>query len=272
MENNMNTQMQNEIPAEEPVVLYETRGHVAIITLNRPKAGNSVNPDLAQALDAALNAADADDNIFAAVLTAAGEKIFCAGADLKYMAQHGAEAMRVEGHGFAGLIERWFSKPLICAVNGAAFGGGCEMALACDLIVAAEHARFGQPEVKRGILAAGGGPIRLMRSVPRAIALELLFTGAGISAQRALEIGLINRVVPAEQLMDAALALAEEIAANAPIALRGTKELAYKSVDMELSEAFALSNQIRDRVKQSEDSKEGPRAFAEKRDPVWKNR
>ena len=266
-------ELENNLPvAEEPAVLVEKRGKIQIITLNRPKAGNTVNGDLAQGLDAALNAAEEDDDIFAVILTGAGSKIFCAGADVKYMAQYGPAGMKIPGHGFGGLVERYFSKPLICAVNGAAMGGGLEMALACDLIVAAENAKFALPEVKLGILAAGGGPIRIMRSVHKAIALEMLLTGEAVKAQRALEIGLINQVVPAEELMDAAITLAERVTANAPIAVRGTKELAYKSVEMDIPEAFELSNVIRDKIRESEDSKEGSLAFREKRAPVWKNR
>lgn len=257
---------------EEPVVLVERRSKVEIITLNRPAAGNSVNGDLARALDGVLNEAEEDPDIFSVVLTGSGSKIFCAGADVKYMAAFGAAGTKIPGHGFAGLIERFFSKPLICAVNGAAMGGGLEMALSCDLIVAAEHARFGLPEVKLGILAAGGGPIRLMRSVNKAIALEMLLTGEAVCAQRALEIGLINQVVPAVELLDAAVALAERITANAPLAVKGVKELAYRSVDMDLGQAFLLSNSIRDRLRETEDSREGSLAFREKRAPVWKNR
>lgn len=268
----MDNQEVNAAIIEEPAVLSEKRGHVMLITLNRPKAGNSVNPDLAWGLENALNMAEADPEVFAVVLTGSGSKIFCGGMDLKYLAAHGNQGVYIGEHGLAGFIERWFSKPIICAVNGAAMGGGCEFALACDLIVAAENAKFGQPEVKRGILAAGGGPIRLMRSVPKAIALELLLTGDPISAQRALEIGLVNKVVPVEELIPAALELAERITVNAPIAVKGTKELAYKSIDMDVKEAFELSGKIRDRIYKSEDSKEGPRAFAEKRAPVWKNR
>lgn len=257
---------------DAPAVLTEIRDNVMIITLNRPKAGNSVNPDLAYGLEDALNMAEANPQIYAVILTGAGNKIFCGGMDLKYLAQYGNQGVYVGEHGLAGFIERWFSKPIICAVNGAAMGGGCEFALACDLIVASENAIFGQPEVKRGILAAGGGPIRLMRSIPKAIALEMLFTGEPISAHRALEIGLVNQVVPGHELMEAALALAARITCNAPIAVKGTKELAYKSYSMDTKEAFELSGKIRDRIYKSEDSKEGPRAFAEKRAPVWKNR
>ncbi len=261
-----------DILQEEPVVLAEKREHVLIITLNRPKAGNSVNGELAKGLDDALNRAEEDPEVFAVILTGAGDRVFCAGADVKYMAQFGPAGIKIPGHGFGGLTERYFSKPLICAVNGAAMGGGLEMALSCDLIVAADHARFGFPEVKLGIIAGGGGPIRIMRSLNRATAMELLMTGEAISAQRALEIGLINRVSPLESLMDSAMELAALIVRNAPIAVRGTKELACRSVDMDFSEAFVLSNEIRDRVRASEDASEGSLAFREKRAPVWKNR
>ena len=261
-----------EAAVEEPAVLTEKRGKVLLITLNRPKAGNSINPDLAWGLENALNMAEADPEVSAVILTGAGNKIFCGGMDLKYLAKYGNQGVYINDHGVGGFIERWFSKPIICAVNGAAMGGGCEFALACDLIVASETARFGQPEVKRGILAAGGGPIRLMRSIPKAMALEMLLTGDPISAQRALELGLINAVAPADKLLDTAMELAERVIVNAPIAVKGTKELAYKSWNMDVDEAFDLSGRIRDRIYKSEDSKEGPRAFAEKRAPVWKNR
>lgn len=256
----------------ENVVLTEKRGRILIITLNRPQAGNSINPAVAQALDTALNDAEADNEVYAVILTGAGNKIFCGGMDLKYMAQHGAEGVVIEGHGFAGLTERFFSKPLICAVNGFALGGGTEFALACDIIIAAEHAKFGLPEVKRGILAGAGGPIRLIRSVPKAMAMEILMTGDHVTAQRALEIGLINAVVPADQLIDEAVKMAERIVCNAPLSVRGAKELAYKSYDMTLEDAFKLNIEIGTRVGLSEDAQEGPRAFAEKRAPQWKGR
>ena len=268
----MNINDKNIVNGDEPVILVERKNKIEIITLNRPKAGNSIDGELAQALNNALNQAEKDPEVYAVILTGAGSKVFCAGADVKYMAKYGAEGTKIQGHGFGGLTERFFAKPLICAVNGAAMGGGLELALACDIIIAAEHAKFGFPEVKLGIIAAGGGPIRIMRSVSRAIALELLFTGDGISAQRALEIGLINRVAASENLLDQTLELVERIANNAPIAVRGTKELACKSIDLDLEDAFKLSNSIRDRVRESEDSKEGSLAFREKRTPVWKNR
>lgn len=261
-----------EQPAEQPAVLVEHKGKVMVVTLNRPTAGNSVNPDVAYGIENALNMAEADPEVYVVILTGAGSKIFCGGMDLKHMAQFGNKGVLIEGHGFAGFAERWFSKPIICAVNGSAMGGGTEFALACDIIIAADHAKFGLPEVKRGILAAAGGPIRLMRSIPRAIAMEMLLTGDAITAQRALEIGMVNRVVPYEQLMDAAMEMANRIIVNAPIPVKGAKELAYKSFNMDMENAFELSAKIKNRVYQSEDSKEGPRAFAEKRPAVWKNR
>ena len=268
----MSEEIIKEEVVEEPAVLVERKGKVMVITLNRPKAGNSVNPDVTYGLENALNLAEADPDVYVVILTGAGEKIFCGGMDLKHMAQFGNKGVNIEGHGFAGFAERWFSKPLICAVNGSAMGGGTEFALACDIIVAADHAKFGLPEVKRGILAAAGGPIRLMRSVPRAIAMEMLFTGDPITAQRAYEVGMVNQVVPREELMNAAMTMAERIIANGPIPVKGAKELAYKSYNMDMDDAFALSLKIKNRVYTSDDSKEGPKAFAEKRAPVWKNR
>ncbi len=256
----------------EKVVLTERRGRILIVTLNRPEAGNSINPAVASQLDEALNMAEADSEVYAVILTGAGSKIFCGGMDLKHMAKHGAEGVVIDGHGFAGLTERFFSKPLICAVNGFALGGGTEFALACDIVIAADHAKFGLPEVKRGILAGAGGPIRLIRAVPKAIALEIMMTGDHITAQRALEIGLVNAVVPYDQLMDEAIKMAERIVCNAPLSVRGAKELAYKSYDMDLKKAFELNVVIGTRVGMSEDAIEGPRAFAEKRAPQWKGR
>ena len=259
-------------PQAEPVLLTERRGDILILTINRPSAGNSVNPELARSIDEALNLAEADSGIHCVILTAADKKIFCAGMDLKHLALHGMEGTVFPGHGFAGLTERDFPKPLICAVNGYALGGGTELALCCDLIIAAEHATFGLPEVKRGIIAATGGPFRLMRAIPRAAAMEIMLTGEAISAQRALELGLINRVVPAERLLDEAIAMAERITVNAPLSVQGTKEIACKTYGLSIEDAFKVSKQISARIGATEDAREGPRAFAEKRAPVWKGR
>ena len=256
----------------EPVLLIERKEHILILTMNRPSAANAVNPELAHAVDDALDMAEQDDDVYAVILTGAGDRVFCGGLDLKHLAAHGSKDCIFPGRGFAGLTERYFSKPLICAVNGFALGGGTELALACDLIVAAEHAKFGLPEIKRGIFAAAGGPIRLMRSLPKAAAMEILLTGDPVTAQRALEIGMINRVVPYEQLMDEAVAMAERVICNAPLSVRGTKELAYKSYGLSIEEAFRISDDVSARIRVTEDAKEGPRAFAEKRPPVWKGR
>ena len=256
----------------EAALLIERRGRILILTLNRPSAGNSLNPELAQSLDAALEMAEKDADIYAVILTGAGNRIFCGGVDLKHLALYGSKGIFIEGRGLAGLTERFFSKPLICAVNGYAMGGGTELALACDLIVASENAKFGLPEIKRGVYAVGGGPIRLMRAIPKAAAMELLLTGDALTAQRALEIGLINRVFPCEQLLEEAVAMAERIICNAPLAVIATKELAYKSAGLSLEEAFRLNGEITARISATEDAREGPRAFAEKRAPVWKGR
>ncbi len=256
----------------EPVLLTERRGSTLILSINRPSAGNSVNPALAKSIDDALTMAEADDSVACVILTAAGNRFFCSGMDLKHLAAHGMEGTTFPGSGFAGLTEREFCKPLICAVNGYALGGGTELALCCDLIIAAEHAQFGLPEVKRGIIAATGGPIRLMRAIPRAAAMEILLTGDAVSARRALELGLINRVVPAERLLDEALAMAERITVNAPLSVRGTKEIACKTYGLSIEDAFVVSKGISARIGATEDAREGPRAFAEKRPPVWKGR
>lgn len=258
--------------APEPELLEERIGHIMVLTLNRPKAVNAISPQITQLLDDALNRAEEDDGVFVVVLTAAGDRVFCAGLDLKHLAEHGDADFIAGDNGFAGIAERVFSKPIICAVNGACMGGGTEIALSCDLIVAAENARFALPEVKRGILAAAGGPIRIMKSIPRTAALEMLFTGEPLSAQRAYDLGLVNKVVPLANLREEALALAEQIAANAPLAVQATKLLAYASTTLEIDDAFALSKKLGAKVMASEDAQEGPRAFLEKRAPVWQGK
>lgn len=258
----------------EAVVLREQRDNILILTLNRPKNGNAVVPELAKLLDKYLNEAEVDDSVAVVIITGAGEKIFCGGMDLKFLAMHPEESeeCRIPGHGWCAITERYFPKPLIAAVNGFALGGGTEIATACDLIVASENAKFGLPEVKRGIFAAAGGPIRLARQLPRATALYIALTGDHITAAQAKEMGLVSEVVPQDQLMDAAINLAKRIAVNAPLSVKFTKELLYKSMDMTLEEAFAYSAEHGKAVLKSEDAKEGPLAFAEKRDPVWKGR
>jgi len=256
--------------SDAPVV-RERCGAVLVVTINRPRVRNAINDQVAQGLEAALDAAEQDDAIAAVIITGAGDKSFSAGADLKYAAS-GAMGMVTARGGFAGIVKRTFSKPLIAAVNGTALGGGFEIALSCDLIVAAEQAVFGLPEVKRGLIAGAGGLIRLGRLLPRPLALEIALTGEPISAQRAQDLGLISRVVPMPALLDTALSLAELIAANAPLAVRLSKELVTAAPDLTMDEAWARSDAFGQQIIRSEDMREGLQAFAEKRRPNWQGR
>jgi acetyl-CoA C-acetyltransferase len=254
----------------DAAVVSERAGAVLVMTINRPRVRNAINDQVAQGIEAALDAAEADDTVKAVVITGAGDKSFSAGADLKFAAATGGRGMTTERGGFAGIVKRAFSKPLIAAVNGTALGGGFEISLSCDLIVAAEHAVFGLPEVKRGLIAGAGGLIRVGRLLPRPLALEIAMTGEPISAQRAQELGLVSRVVPAAALLDTALSLAELIAANGPLAVRLSKELVTAAPDLTMDEAWARSDALGQQIVQSEDMREGLQAFAEKRRPNWK--
>ncbi|WP_330255049.1 crotonase/enoyl-CoA hydratase family protein [Nocardia sp. NBC_00565] len=255
-------------------VLFERRGHVLVITLNRPDARNAVNAEMCLQVGDALESADQDPDIRVVVLTGAGDKAFCAGADLKAIAR--GESVIPEGRehwGLAGYVSHAISKPTIAAVNGPALGGGTELVLASDLAVAADTAVFGLPEVSRGLIAAAGGAFRLADKLPPTIAMELLLTGDPISAQRALELNLVNRVVPAAQVLDEALALAQRIANNAPLAVQATKRIALdqsstgdRPADQRGWAATATESAA---IFASADAKEGPLAFAEKRLPVW---
>lgn len=256
----------------EPAATLERIGHTALITLNRPDAMNAVNAALSAAVGDALETVQQDPALRVAVITGSG-KAFCAGADLKELAA--GRSIFAPDHpewGFAGLVQHFVDKPLIAAVNGFALGGGTEILLACDLAVVSETAKFGLPEVKRGLVAAAGGLFRLPRQVPLKLALEVALTGEPITAQTAADWGLANRVVPAEKVLDTALELAETIAANAPLSVRASKRIAYRSASCGNDwddEIWRLnSRECRD-VFTSADAKEGPRAFAEKRPPVW---
>ncbi|WP_312858009.1 enoyl-CoA hydratase-related protein [Pseudonocardia pini] len=252
------------VSTEQPV-LVERRGAVTVVTLNRPHAANSLDGPTMTGLGRAFAEAEADPEVRALVLTAAGGKIFCAGMDLKAFASGGLE---VEGPGLGVLTSRVFPKPVVAAVTGTAVGGGLELALACDLVVASDAARFGLPEVSRGLVAAGGGT-RLPRRIPLAYALELGLTGELVDAARIQEMGLVNRVVPAADVLPTALALAERIAANGPLALRVTKELMYAEIGDPDREALAAAVKP---VFDGQDAVEGARAFAEKRAPRWTGR
>jgi|SRR5579885_2876897 len=254
---------------DEQAVLSERRGRILLITINRPEQRNAVNAAVAAGIAAALEELDRDSGLSVGVLTGAG-KGFSAGMDLKAFVT--GERPYVEGRGFAGIVQRPPDKPLIAAIEGFAVAGGLEVALACDLIVAARGARLGVPEVKRSLVAAGGALLRLPRTVPRNVAMELALTGDPIDAERAYEIGLVNRVTEPGEALATAIELAEAIAANGPLALAATKRVMVQSVDWAEHEFFERQAGIVDPVWSSEDAREGATAFAEKREPVWKGR
>ncbi|MCV7224497.1 crotonase/enoyl-CoA hydratase family protein [Mycolicibacterium komossense] len=256
-----------------PAALTQRRGNVLLITINRPEARNAVNAAVSTDLGDALHEAQIDPEVRAVVITGAGDKSFCAGADLKAISRR--ENIFHPEHpewGFAGYVSHFIDKPTIAAVNGTALGGGTELALASDLVVAQESARFGLPEVKRGLIAAAGGVFRLVEQLPRKVAMELLFTGESITAEQALKWGLINTVVPDGTVLDVALELAERITVNAPLAVSASKRVAYGVDDgVVTSDGPGWSRTMTEigALMRSEDAKEGPRAFAEKRPPVW---
>jgi enoyl-CoA hydratase len=250
------------------VVETSRRDGVAVLTLNRPEARNAVNGELARAMEAALDGLEADAATNAVVLTGAGST-FCAGADLKVVAAgRGAELATPRG-GFGGIVTRKFPKPLIAAVNGPALAGGFEVVLACDLVVAVEHATFGLPEVTRGLFAAAGGLIRLPKRIPLALATEIALTGDPIDAGRAAQLGLVNRVVPEGQVVEAACELAARIAANGPLAVRNSLAMVREAAELTEAEAWARNNALAVEVFASRDAIEGATAFAEKRAPRW---
>jgi enoyl-CoA hydratase/carnithine racemase len=259
-------------PEVEPAILRERRGLVEVLTLNRPEARNAVNQELTDQMTAALDELDQDEDLRAIILTGAGEKAFCAGLDLKAFGAGTVGSIGAEVGGFGGLARRQIKVPLIAAVNGPALAGGFELMLACDLVVAADHAIFGIPEAKRGLLAAGGGLVRLPKRVPLAIALELALTGDSISAARAYELGLVNLVVPADRVLEEALAMAGRIIDNAPLSVRYSRQIVIEAAEVSEAEAWQLSDQATAIVFESADAKEGPLAFAEKRPARWQGR
>lgn len=255
-----------------PVVLRERRGQVEILTLNRPEARNAVNGDVTRAMSEALDELEKDEDLRAIVLTGTGDKAFCAGMDLKAFGAGTGGSIGGGTGGFAGIARRAVPVPVIAAVNGPALAGGFEIVLACDLVVAAEHAIFGIPEVKRGLIAAGGGLVRLPKRLPMATAMELALTGDPITSARAYELGLVNRVVPADRVLDEALALADRIIENAPLSVRYSRQLTIQGAEVSEAEAWDLTDEATRVVFSSEDAREGPLAFAQKRPPNWKSR
>lgn len=256
----------------ESVVVRERRGNVLILRMNRPEARNALNAPLMGELGNGLDEAEADPDIRAVVLAGTGDRAFCAGMDLRAFASGGDKPTPEQAKGM-GTFNRFFtggsiSVPIIGAAQATAVAGGFEVLLNCDMAVVAEDAKFGLPEVKRGLFAAGGGVFLGLR-IPQAIALELTLTGDTISAQRAYELGLVNQVVPAADVLDAAIELGERVAKNGPLALQATKELVKLAVQ-DTAAARERHGELQAKVFGSEDAKEGSLAFVEKREPVWK--
>src|SRR3984885_12769298 len=250
----------------EPVTV-ERHGHVQVITISRPEARNALNGAAARALAAAADELDADAELRVGVLTGAGGT-FCAGMDLK--AWRSGDKPNIEGRGFGGLTIPPPRKPLIAAVEGYALAGGFELMLACDLVVAGQGSKFGVPEVKRALVAGGGAALLLTKRIPFAAAMELLLTGESVTAARAAELGLVNRVVPDGTALDGALALAEVIVANGPLAVAATKQIARAAADWTVEEGWQRQEELYKPVFASADAREGAAAFAEKRAPVWR--
>lgn len=253
------------------VVDYEVIGRVAVITIRRPEARNAVNGEVAAGIEAAIDRLEADPDVWVGVLTGEGP-VFCAGADLKAIAAGQAGELNTARGGFAGFVRRDRSKPVIAAVNGPALAGGTEIMLAADMAVAVSTATFGLPEVKRSLVAAAGGLFRLPRALPPAIAMEVALTGDPLSAERALHFGLINDIVEPGAARTAALALAERVAANAPIAVRLSRRLMVASLSTNEDDLWNLSFASMAELVGTEDFAEGPRAFIEKRPPAWTGR
>ncbi len=254
---------------EPDAVLIEPRDGVLVITINRSDQRNAINAAVAQGIADALDRLDGDDTLALGVLTGAGRG-FCAGMDLKAFVA--GESPHVEGRGFAGITQRAAVKPLIAAIEGFAVAGGLEVALACDLIVAARGAKLGIPESKRSLVAAGGALLRLPHVLPRGIAMEMALTGDPITAERGYELGLVNRLADPGGTLDAALELAGEISVNGPLALTAAKRILNESVDWPKAEFFDRQSEIAGPVIASQDAREGATAFAEKRAPVWRGR
>lgn len=258
------------MPGDE-VLVKRVADHVTLVTINRPQARNAVDRKVAEALEQVVLRTESDPDVWAVILTGAGNRAFCAGADLKAVSAKSGGLWTKDG-GFAGFVDHPRTKPWIAAVNGFALAGGTEIALACDLIVATEGSMFGLPEVKRGLIAAAGGLFRLPRALPKAIATELILTGRHLEAHLALQFGLINRLVSSEKLIDEALSLAVSICESAPLAVRESLAIVRHALDFTDEELRDRSVKAHQRIAATEDYAEGPRAFIEKRKPFWKCR
>src|ERR687888_259948 len=244
---------------------YEKQGRIAIVTLNRPERLNALHPPAHFELHEIWNDFERDPEVWVGILTGAGDKAFSAGNDLKYTAEHGRSTVRTAETGFGGITNRttcW--KPIIAAVNGYALGGGFEMALACDIVIAADHARLGLPEPRVGLMAGAGGVHRLPRMIPHKIAMGYILTGRHMTAQEAHRLGVVNEVVPLAELMPTALRWASEILECAPLSIRASKQAALMGLDHPLDIALNRQYSEAEIMRRSEDTIEGPRAFAEK--------
>jgi enoyl-CoA hydratase len=253
------------------MVEYETRGRIAVLTINRPEAKNAVNGAVAQGIEHGIDEAEGDDEVWCVILT--GQKdVFCAGADLKEINAGNGAALQTERGGFGGFVQRERTKPVIAAVEGPALAGGTELVLACDMVVASREARFGIPEVKRNLVAAAGGLFRLPKVLPLPIAMELALTGDFFSAELAERHGMVNQLSEPGQTLDTAIALAERVTANAPLAVRATRTLMLQADELSVDEGIRASNKALMGLASTEDFSEGLMAFIEKREPAWKGR
>jgi enoyl-CoA hydratase len=253
------------------MVDYEVIGRIALMTINRPEARNAVNAEVANGIEAGIDKLEADDEVWIGILTGNGP-VFSAGADLKAIAAGKAAEITTARGGFAGIASRERTKPIIAAVDGPALAGGTEIVLSCDMVVASSNASFGIPEVKRSLVAAAGGLFRLPRALPPAIALELAMTGDPISAERAYHFGLVNQLVEPGHVKEAAMALADRIIANAPIAVRQSRRVVMAALSANDEALWKITGDAMGVAMRTEDFQEGPRAFIEKRPPVWKGR
>ena len=250
---------------------FEVRGRVALITINRPEARNAVNAAVASGLEAAVERLEGDPELWVGVIAGTGP-VFSAGADLKVIAAGGVATLATERGGFAGITRLPRRKPLIAAVDGPALAGGCEIVLTCELVVASSASSFGIPEVKRALIAGAGGLFRLPRAIPLKVAMQLALTGDPIDAGRAYELGLVNELCEPGAAVGHALALAERISRNAPLAVQASREVVLRAMLASDEEAWGITDAETAAVMTGEDFAEGPRAFIEKREPVWTGR